>query len=170
MLIIVNESIHRQSDDVIVTGGGGGGAEWESLLTCLEKGGKEKSEKKENLKGKRWKLNGRGKSMKMRREDLFLFFLFFSFFACHFLKPQNLFGVYQNGQFYWEKSYFMLGKLTLSHLKNIPLMPLTVATGSSWFKLLLLCASALLVLCCDRFDRGSRQVKHEPGRPGNRGS
>ena len=31
-----------------------------------------------------------------------------------------------------------------------------------WFSLLLLCTSAPLVLCCDRFDRGSRQVKHEP--------
>ena len=28
--------------------------------------------------------------------------------------------------------------------------------------LLLLCSSAPLVLCCDRFDRGSREVKHDP--------
>ena len=28
--------------------------------------------------------------------------------------------------------------------------------------LLLLCTSAPLVLCCDWFNRGSRQVKHEP--------
>ena len=27
----------------------------------------------------------------------------------------------------------------------------------------MLCTSALLVLCCDRFDRGSRQVKRDPG-------
>ena len=28
--------------------------------------------------------------------------------------------------------------------------------------LLLLCTSAALVLCCDQFDRGSRQVKRDP--------
>ena len=28
--------------------------------------------------------------------------------------------------------------------------------------LLLLCTSAPLVLCCDRFDRGSRQAKRDP--------
>ena len=32
---------------------------------------------------------------------------------------------------------------------------------SNWFTLLLLCTSAPLVLYCDRFDRGSRQVKRE---------
>ena len=37
----------------------------------------------------------------------------------------------------------------------------SVATGY-WFTLLLLCTSAPLVLYCDRFDRGSRQVKREP--------
>ena len=31
----------------------------------------------------------------------------------------------------------------------------------NWFTLLLLCTSAPLVLCCDRFDHGSRQVKRE---------
>ena len=34
--------------------------------------------------------------------------------------------------------------------------------SSNWFTLLLLCTSAPLVLYCDRFDRGSRQVKSEP--------
>ena len=34
--------------------------------------------------------------------------------------------------------------------------------SSNWFTLLLLCNSAPLVLYCDRFDRGSRQVKREP--------
>ena len=34
--------------------------------------------------------------------------------------------------------------------------------SSNWFTLLLLCTSAPLVLYCDRFDRGSRQVKREP--------
>ena len=34
--------------------------------------------------------------------------------------------------------------------------------SSKWFKLLLLCTSAPLVLCCDQFDCGSRQVKREP--------
>ena len=34
--------------------------------------------------------------------------------------------------------------------------------SSNWFTLLLLCTSAPLVLCCDRFDRSSRQVKREP--------
>ena len=33
--------------------------------------------------------------------------------------------------------------------------------SSNWFTLLLLCTSAPLVLYCDRFDRGSRQVKRE---------
>ena len=34
--------------------------------------------------------------------------------------------------------------------------------SSNWIKLLLLCTSAPLVLCCDRFDHGSRQVKRDP--------
>ena len=34
--------------------------------------------------------------------------------------------------------------------------------SSNWFTLLLLCTSAPLVLYCDRFDRGSTQVKREP--------
>ena len=34
--------------------------------------------------------------------------------------------------------------------------------SSNWFALLLLCTSASLVLYCDRFDRGSKQVKREP--------
>ena len=33
---------------------------------------------------------------------------------------------------------------------------------SNWFTLLLLCTSAPLVWCCDRFDCGSSQVKREP--------
>ena len=33
---------------------------------------------------------------------------------------------------------------------------------SNCFTLLLLCTSTPLVLCCDRIDRGSRQVKREP--------
>ena len=33
--------------------------------------------------------------------------------------------------------------------------------SSNWFTLLLLCTSAPLVLCCDRFDHGSRQEKCE---------
>ena len=36
------------------------------------------------------------------------------------------------------------------------------AYSSNWFTLLLLCTSASLVLCCDQFDRGSREVKREP--------
>ena len=34
--------------------------------------------------------------------------------------------------------------------------------SSNWLTVLLLCTSAALVLCYDRFDRGSRQVKREP--------
>ena len=30
-----------------------------------------------------------------------------------------------------------------------------------WIMLQLLCTSASLVLCCDQFDPGSRQVKHD---------
>ena len=33
--------------------------------------------------------------------------------------------------------------------------------SSNWFMLLLLCSSTPLVLCCDQFDHGSRQVKRE---------
>ena len=33
--------------------------------------------------------------------------------------------------------------------------------SSNWITLLLLCTSAPLVLCCDRFDHGSRQVKRD---------
>ena len=35
------------------------------------------------------------------------------------------------------------------------------AYRSNWFTLLLLRTNAPLVLCCDQFDRGSRQVKRE---------
>ena len=34
--------------------------------------------------------------------------------------------------------------------------------SSNWIMLLLLCTSAPLVLCCDQFDHGSRQVKGDP--------
>ena len=34
--------------------------------------------------------------------------------------------------------------------------------SSNWFTLLLLCTSAPLVLCCDRFDHCSRRAKREP--------
>ena len=34
--------------------------------------------------------------------------------------------------------------------------------SSNWITLLLLCTSAPLVLCCDQFDLGSRQIKHDP--------
>ena len=34
--------------------------------------------------------------------------------------------------------------------------------SSKWIVLLLLCTSVPLVLCCDQFDCGSRQVKHSP--------
>ena len=85
-----------------------------------EKRGKEErengKEKKEYLKGKRWKIeNGRGKSMKM---------------LVTFWNHWNLFGVYQNGQFLPGKGIFHAGrksrKVTLLPLKNIALTPLTV--------------------------------------------
>ena len=34
--------------------------------------------------------------------------------------------------------------------------------NGNWITLLLLCTSAALVLCCDWFDRGSRQVMRDP--------
>ena len=42
------------------------------------------------------------------------------------------------------------------------LIQLINSFSSNWFTQLLLCTSAPLVLYCDRFDRGSRQVKREP--------
>ena len=71
-------------------------------------------EKKENLKGK-WKIeNGRGKVWKWAEDFFFICFCFlfvwFFFLLVTFWNHWNLFGVYQNGQFSWEKSYFMLGK------------------------------------------------------------
>ena len=45
-------------------------------------------------------------------------------------------------------SYLLAGKVITSY-------------SSHWFMQLLLCASAPLVLCCDQFDRGSKQVKRE---------
>ena len=39
---------------------------------------------------------------------------------------------------------------------------LITSYSSNWIRLLLLCTIAPLVLCCDRFDRGSRQVKRDP--------
>ena len=88
-----------------------------NFMIYQEKSDKEGNgeEKKEHLKGKKWKIeNGRGKVWK-RAEDFFLFIFLiiylFIYFACHFLKPLKfVFGVYQNGQFYQENSYFMLGK------------------------------------------------------------
>ena len=37
----------------------------------------------------------------------------------------------------------------------------TTSYSSNWITLLLLCTSAPLVLCCNRFDHGSRQVKRD---------
>ena len=34
--------------------------------------------------------------------------------------------------------------------------------SSNWITILLLCTSSPLVLCCDRFDHGLRQVKSDP--------
>ena len=42
----------------------------------------------------------------------------------------NLFGVYQNGNFYWEKEHFAPEKMTLPLLKNNPLMPLACMRNS----------------------------------------
>ena len=84
-------------------------------------------EKKENCKrgGGKLKMEG-GKGMKMSRGG---FFFFFFFFACHFLEPLKFVWVYQNGNFYREKSISRWEKLengTLLPLKNIPLMPLYI--------------------------------------------
>ena len=47
-----------------------------------------------------------------------------------------------------HKPLWFAGKVMTSYVNN-------------WFTLLLLCTSTPLVLCCDRFDRGSRQVNCE---------
>ena len=77
-----------------------------------KKGGK-LEEKKENLKGKRWKIeNGRGKGMKKRRGlfSLFLFF-FLSFFRLSVFETTKIcLGSTKMDNFYREKSYFTLGK------------------------------------------------------------
>ena len=43
--------------------------------------------------------------------------------------------------------------------KNVFASEVIMSCHSNWIMLLLLCTSAPLVLCCDRFDLGSRQVK-----------
>ena len=50
----------------------------------------------------------------------------------------------------------------MHHQSNSWSIQLINSFSSNWFTLLLLCTSAPLVLYCDRFDRGSRQVKREP--------
>ena len=75
--------------------------------------GKEGKFEREEVENWKWKRKG----MKTSRGLLFIYFFnylfiyLFIYFACHFLKPLKfVFGVYQNGQFYQENSYFMLGK------------------------------------------------------------
>ena len=108
-----------------VTGGGGGTCPWYFLpgIFCWPNG----EEKKENLKGKRWKMEG--KITKMGAEDLYFFtylylffcfcfvfcFLFclfvFFFLFCHFLKPLKLcWGQPRWTIFSREKAYFRLVK------------------------------------------------------------
>ena len=41
-------------------------------------------------------------------------------------------------------------------------MFVSIPAKSNWFTLLLICTSASLGLCGDRFNRGSRKVKREP--------
>ena len=91
---------------------------WSTKKKGTRKGNGE--EKKENLKGKKWKIeNRRGKVWKWA-EDLFFIYLFILLVT--FCNHWNLFGVYQNGQFYQEKSFHAgtkSGNLTLLPLKNI---------------------------------------------------
>ena len=75
--------------------------------------GKEGKFEREEVENWKWKRKG----MKTSRGLLFIYFFnylfiyLFIYFACHFLKPLKfVFRVYQNGQFYQENSYFMLGK------------------------------------------------------------
>ena len=65
-----------------------------------------------------------------------------------------------------EKDYktAILGGLRVQFpLKNVVLFTDKVITSfsSNWFTLLLICTSASLVLCCDWFNCGSREVKRE---------
>ena len=54
---------------------------WPTREKVARKKGGKLEEKKENLKGKRWKIeNGRGKGMKKRRGLFFFVFVFLSFF------------------------------------------------------------------------------------------
>ena len=66
----------------------------------------------------------RRKEEKIGREGVICILLF------TFWNHRNLFGVYQNGNFYWEKDHFALEKMTLPLLKNIPLMPLASMRNS----------------------------------------
>ena len=55
----------------------------------------------------------------------------------------------------------MTGKIYPGFQKLFASEVITSYSGN-WTTLLLLCTSAPLVLRCDRFNRGSRQVKHDP--------
>ena len=49
----------------------------------------------------------------------FFFFFFFFFFPCRILKPQKLFRMYQNGNFYWknrEMGNFLTWPTLTAHL------------------------------------------------------
>ena len=116
-----------------ITGQGGGGGRMppeifhrEIFTGLLGKKGQGKKGKrrgkKENLKGKRWKIEKEEETVWAWAED-FCYSLLVTFW-----NHWNLFGVYQNGLFSLGKIIFHAGKksgkLTLPPLKNVPLTPL----------------------------------------------
>ena len=115
-----------------VTGGGSAPLHFSlgNFMIYREKGGKEEREM-ERKRRKIWKesenlkMEGERYENEQRTSFLFCFFVFvfvfclfvllvslFVFLLVTFWNHWNLFWVYQNGQFSWEKSYFMLGKKT----------------------------------------------------------
>ena len=101
---------------------------WSTKKKGTRKGNGE--EKKENLKGKKWKIeNRRGKVWKWAEDLLFYLFIYlFIYFACHFLKPLKFVWGLPEWTILPGKIIFHAGtksgNLTLLPLKNITPTPL----------------------------------------------
>ena len=123
-----------------VTGGGQGGRvppqrllTGKFLLTYREKRGKEKGGKGWKLRRKGGKLETEAGKRQKKRWGPFFFFFFFLLFT--FENDENLFWVYQNGNFLPGKNISgrekKSGKMTLPPQKNMPVTPLPTTTENS---------------------------------------
>ena len=130
------------------------------------KRGKMEKKRRKIVKG-RWKIeNGRRESMKMSRG-------FFFFFCFSLLKMMKIcFGATKMEICYWEKAFHTGKNIWKNDFapseKCFCYAPalfaskvITSSYSSNWIMLLLLPIRAPLIMCCDWFDRGSRQVKHD---------